>query len=110
LEQRHRPAPVGVAELPGWDGEESLEELLLLLVQQPMAALAPLIFERCRIAILSVGLDPVVDALPGYAEHPGDVGGGATMVELQDSESPPIQAGIARLLELTPEAPPLPGS
>ena len=32
------------------------------------------------------------------------------MVELQDGEGPPVQAGIPGLRELTPEAPPLPGS
>jgi hypothetical protein len=84
-----------VAELPGWDGEDRLQELLPLFVQQPMTALPPLIFERRRIAVLRVGPDPVVDALPGHAEHAGDVGGGATMLELQDGKGPPIQAGIA---------------
>jgi hypothetical protein len=58
---------------------------------------------------LRVESDPVVDALPGDAEHAGDVGGGATMVELQDGERPPEQAGIVGLRELTPKAPPLPG-
>jgi hypothetical protein len=101
---------VRVAELPGRDGEDSLQQTLSLFVQQRMTALAPLIFERRRIVGPRVDLDPVVDALPGYAEHVGDVSGGATMVEFQDGQGAPIQAGIAGFFELTPEAPPLPGS
>ena len=60
--------------------------------------------------VLGVSLDPVVDTLPGDSEHAGDVGGGATVVELQDGKGTPKQAGIPGLRELTPEAPPLPGS
>src|SRR5512135_64529 len=51
-----------------------------------------------------------IDTLSGDSEHAGDVGGRATMVELQDGEGPPEEAGIPGLSELTPEAPPLPGS
>src|SRR5262249_3333704 len=65
LEQWHGPARVWVAELPGWDGENSLQEPLSLFVQQPVTAVAPVIFQRRRIVVLRVGLDPVVDALPG---------------------------------------------
>jgi hypothetical protein len=58
---------------------------------------------------LGVGLDPVVDALPGHPEHAGDISGGAALVELQDGQGAPQQAGIQGLLELTPQAVALPG-
>jgi hypothetical protein len=84
--------------------------MLLLCIQQRVSPSAPLILEGRRIMVLHVGFDPIVDALPGYAEHTGDIGGGATMVELQDGQCPPEQARIAGLGELTAEALPLPGS
>jgi hypothetical protein len=57
-----------------------------------------------------VRLDPVVDTLPSYAEHAGDIDGAAAMVEFQDGEGPLEDAGIPSLCELTPETSPLPGS
>jgi hypothetical protein len=60
--------------------------------------------------VLGVRLDPVVDTLTGDSEHAVDVGGGASVVELQDDKGPPKQAGIPGLRELTPKAPPLSGS
>ncbi len=60
--------------------------------------------------VLGVRLDPVVDTLTGNSEHAGDVGGGASVVELQDGKGPPKQAGIPGFRELTPKALPLPGS
>jgi hypothetical protein len=110
LEQGHRPTRVRVAEIPGRDGEEGLEQVLLVFVQRRVATPACLAFERGRIVVLRISFDPIVDTLAGYTEHAGDVGGGATMVELQDGESPPKQASIAGLGELPAEAPPLPGS
>jgi hypothetical protein len=84
--------------------------MLLVFVQQRGTSPASLVLKRRGIVVLGVSLDPVVDTLPGYSEHAGDVGSGATMVELQDGKGPPKQAGIPGLCELTPEAPPLPGS
>jgi hypothetical protein len=101
---------VRVAELSGRDGEDGLQQILAVSVQQRVTALAAFILERRRIVVPRVHLDPVVDARPGHAEHAGDVGSGATMVELQDGEDSPIQASISRLREAAPEALPLPGS
>jgi hypothetical protein len=109
LEQRHRPARVRVAELSGRDGEDGLQQMLAGFVQQRVTPLAALILKRRGIVVPRVHLDPVVDALPGHAEHAGDVGGGATLVELQDGKGPSEEAGIPGLRELTPETPPLPG-
>jgi hypothetical protein len=84
--------------------------VLLVFVQQRVTSPASLILQGRGVVVLSVSLDPVVDALPGYSEHAGDVGGGATVVELQDGKRAPKEAGIPGLGELTAEAPPLPGS
>jgi hypothetical protein len=107
-EQGDRPARVRVAEIPGRDGEQGLQQVLLILVQRRAAPPASGILEGSGVVVLRVGLDPIIDTLPGHAEHPGDVSGRTTPVEFQDGECPPIQAGIVGLRELTPEAPPLP--
>jgi hypothetical protein len=83
--------------------------VLLVRVQQPVSSSASLVFKRGGIRVLGISLDPIVDTLACYAEHAGDVGCRATVVELQDGEGPPKQAGIPGLHQLTPEAPPLPG-
>lgn len=108
-EQGHRPADVRISEVLGRDGEEGLQQVLLVLIQQGMAPPAALVLEGCGVASLEVSPNPVIDTFSGDSEHAGDVGGGATMVELQDGEGPPEEAGIPGLRELMPEAPPLPG-
>jgi hypothetical protein len=109
LEQRHRPTRRRVAEILGRDGEEGFEQVLLVLIQHRVPPPARLVRQRGGVVPLQVGLDPVVDALPGDAEHPGDIGGWAAKVELQDGEGPPKEAGILGVGELTAEALPLPG-
>jgi hypothetical protein len=109
LEQGHRPTGRRVAEILGRDGEEGFEQVLSVLVQQRVAAPACFVRQGGGVAGLQVRLDPVVDALPGDAEHPGDVGGGAAKVELQDRKRPPVPAGIGGVRELTAEALALPG-
>jgi hypothetical protein len=109
-EQRHRPAYVRVTEVLGRGGEEGLQQVLLVLIQQGMTSPAWLVRKGRGVAALAVRPDPVIDALTGHPEHAGDVGSGATVVELQDGEGPPVEAGIVGLRELTTEAPPLPGS
>jgi hypothetical protein len=99
-----------VADLLGRDGQQALQQVLVVLVQQRTAPAASLVAQRRGVEGLGVSLDPVVDALAGHAKHPGDVGGGAATGELQDSEGTAKQAGVTRLGELAPEAPPLPGS
>jgi hypothetical protein len=84
--------------------------VLLVFLQQRGPPAAGQVLERGGIVVLGVDLDPGVDRLAGDAEHAGDIGGGAAMVELQDSQGLAEQAGIPGLWELTPEAPPLPGS
>jgi len=84
--------------------------VLLVFVQERVTSPAFLVLKRRGVVVLGVSLDPVVDTLPGYSEHAGDVSGGATMIELQDGKCPPKQAGIPGLRELTPQASPLPGT
>ena len=83
--------------------------MLLVLVQRPRTSPTGPVLEGCGVVVPGIGLDPVVDSLPGYAEHAGDVGGGATVVELQDSERPAKHADIPCLGELMPQSLPLPG-
>jgi hypothetical protein len=110
LEQRHRPAGVRVAKVLGRAGEEGLQQVPLVFVQQGRAPTTWLVLQEGRVEGLGVGIDPVVDALPAHAEHTGDVSGGAALVELQDGEGTPKEAGIRGVDELLPEAAPLPGS
>lgn len=55
------------------------------------------------------GRGPVVDALPGDTEHVGDLGGGATAVEFQHGQGPPVGASVSRLIELLTELTSVPG-
>jgi hypothetical protein len=109
FEQGQGPGRVRVAVILGGAGEEGLQQVFLVFIQQQVTPPAGSVLKGCGIVVLGVGLDPVVDGLPGDAEHAGDVGGGATMVEFQDSQRLSVQAGIPGLCELTPETSPLPG-
>jgi hypothetical protein len=84
--------------------------MLMIFVQQRGPPPTGLVLQRGWVVVLGVYLNPVVYRLPSHTEHAGDVGGGATVVEFQYSQSLPKQAGIPSLRELTPKAPPLPGS
>jgi hypothetical protein len=110
LEQRHRPARRRVAEVLRRDGQEGFQQVFLVFVEQRVPASAGLVRQRRRVAVLQVGLDPVVDALPGDAEHAGDVGGRAAEVELQDRQGAAIAARIRGVRELAAEPLPLPRS
>lgn len=81
----------------GRTGEEGLQEVLLVLIQRRVTPPTRLVLKGHGIVVLGVDLDPVVDGLPGDAEHAGDVGSGATMVELQDSQRLAVQASIPGL-------------
>jgi hypothetical protein len=109
LEQGQSPGRVRVAVILGGAGEEGLQQVRLVFIQQEVTPPAGSVLKGCGIVVLSVGLDPVVDGLPGDAEHAGDIGSGATMVEFQDGQRLAVQAGIPGLRELTPETSPLPG-
>jgi hypothetical protein len=82
--------------------------VLLVFVQRRVAPSSLFVVERRGVMVLEIRLDPVVDTLPGDAEHTGEVGGGAPRVELQDGQGAPEEAGIQGLRELTPETLSLP--
>jgi hypothetical protein len=84
--------------------------VLVVFIQRGVTPPAGLVLQCGGIVVLGVDADPGVDRLPGDAEHAGDVSGGATLIELQDSQGLAVQAGIPGLCELTSEASPLPGS
>ena len=108
-QQGHRPTGGRVAEVLGRDGEEGLQQVFLVLVEQRGPATAGLVGQRGGVAVAQVRRDPVVDALAGDAEHAGNVSGGAPEVELQDREGAAVEAGVRGASELTAELPPLPG-
>jgi hypothetical protein len=109
LEEPYGPIRVRVAEIFRRDGEERLQQMLLVFIQQRPTSPASLVLEGRGIVVLRVSLDPVVDTLPSRAEHASDIDGAAAMVELQNGKGPPEDAGIPGLRELAPEPPPLPG-
>jgi len=109
LKQRDRPAHVRAAQVLGREGQEGSQQMLVVFVQRPMTSRPLLVSERLGIMALGVGPDPVVDTLPGHAEHTGDVGSGAPLVELQDGQGAPQEAGVQGFLQLAPQAAPLPG-
>jgi hypothetical protein len=82
----------------------------VVFVQRPRTSRPLLVPQRLGVMALGVGPDPVVDALPGHAEHTGDVGCGAPLVELQDGQGAPQEARVQGLLQLAPQAASLPGS
>ena len=84
--------------------------MLVVLVQRPMTSRPFLVPQRPGVTALGIGPDPVVDTLPGHPEHTGDVGGGAPLVELQDGQGAPQEAGVQGFLQLAPQAASLPGS
>jgi hypothetical protein len=70
------------AKVLGRDAEESFEQMLVILIQQRAASSAGLLRQGGWVERLRVQFDPVVDALPGHAEHAGDVSRRASAVEL----------------------------
>jgi hypothetical protein len=109
-EQRHGPVHVRVAKFLRRGGQEGLQEVFGVLVQQRQVPVAPAIPQGGGVAGAGVRLDPVVDRLPGNAEHAGDVGGRAAVVELQDGQGSAEEANVLGGRELPPEAAPLPRS
>jgi hypothetical protein len=84
--------------------------VLLVFVQRRVPSPPWLVLERCRVMVLGVRFDPVVNALPGYAEHAGPIGDRTSVVELQHGKSAPQETGIQGFRELTPETLSLPRS
>jgi hypothetical protein len=109
LQQRHGPAYVRVAQVLGGASEEGFQQMLLVFVQQRGASSALFVLQCRGVVVLGIGLDPVVDTLPGCAQHPGDVGRGTAVVVLKNGQGTPKEAGIPGLRELTAEAVSLPG-
>jgi hypothetical protein len=109
LEQGDRPAHVWAAQVLGREGQEGPQQVLVILVQRPLTPRPLLVIQRLGVMALGVGPDPVVDALPGHPEHPGDVGRGAPLIEFQDGQGAPQEAGVQGFLQLAPQAAPLPG-
>jgi hypothetical protein len=98
------------AQVLGREGEEGLQQVLIVFIQRRMASPTFLIPQCLGVMALAVRLDPVVDALAGHPEHAGELGSGPPAVELQDGQSAPIEAGVRSLCELALQTTPVPGS
>jgi hypothetical protein len=109
LEQRDSPAGVGIVEILWRGSEQGGEQVFIVFVQQRRAPTAAGILEGGHLQGASVGIDPVGDALASHAEHIGDVGGGASLGEFQDSEGAAVQSDVPHLAELVLKLLPLPG-
>jgi hypothetical protein len=109
LEQGDRPAHVRAAQVLRREGQEGLQQMLVVLVQCTMTSRPLPVSQRLGVMALGVGPDPVVDTLPRHTEHTGDVSGGAALIELQNGQGTPQQAGVQGFLELAPQAASLPG-
>jgi hypothetical protein len=74
----------------------------LLVIAPPRRPARPVVVGQGEgVSRAGVGLDPVVDTLPGHAEQPSDVGRRAALVEFQDSQRPAVESGVRGLRELT---------
>jgi hypothetical protein len=93
-EQGDGPAHVRAAQVLGREGEEGLQQVRVVLIQRRVPSPPRLVPEGLGVMAVGVGLDPVVDTLPGHAEHAGDVRSGTPLVELQDGEGTPQEAGV----------------
>jgi hypothetical protein len=98
LEQGDGPAHVRAAQVLGREGEEGLQQVLVILVQRPVTSAPRLVRQGLGVMALGVRLDPVVDTLPGDPEHAGHLSGGAPLVELHDGQRAPQEAGVQGVL------------
>jgi hypothetical protein len=110
MQKGQGPTRVGVAQFLGGEGEEGLQQVQLVFVQERGTPPPFLILQRGGVEGLRVCRDPVMHTLPGHAKHPGDIGSGTAVVKLQNGQGTPEEAGIPGLQELTSETLPLPGS
>jgi hypothetical protein len=99
-----------IAEFLGRQGQQRLQQVLVIFVQQRMPSSTGLILQRRRVALLQVILDPVVNALSGHAEQACNLRGGPPLVELQDGQGAPQDASVQGLHTLTPQTLALPRS
>ena len=108
-QQRHRPAGGRVAQVLRRVGQQQPQPPLVTRRQQRRPPLPAGVGQGGRVEFVGVGGDPVVDALPGHAEHVGDVGYRPPAVVLQDGQRAAVEAHVVGLVELPPQAAALSG-
>jgi hypothetical protein len=108
LEQGDRPTHVRVAESLGRISQQRRQQVLFVFAQRRGASPSRLVLERRRVVGMDIDVNPVVNTLPGHAEHAGQVAGGAPVVEFQDGKRASEEARIAGFRELTLQALSLP--
>ncbi len=91
LKQRHCPGRVRVAKILGRTVQQAAQQALDALAQQRRPSRPLRVGQGGRVEGCGIGSNPVGDALASYAEHTGDVGGGATAVELKDGQGAAVQ-------------------
>jgi hypothetical protein len=97
-----------MAEVLGRPAHQGRQEALDLLGQDGRAAAPVLVGEHRRVRLAGEGGRPIVDALPGHAEHGGDVGGGPPPVEFRHGQGPPVGEGVGSGFEPLTETTALP--
>jgi hypothetical protein len=97
-----------ITEILGRLVHQGRQEAFGLLGQEGRTPTPVLVAEGRRVRFADEGRRPIVDALPGHAEHDGDVGGGPPPVEFQHGQGPPVRAGVGCGLELLTETTALP--
>jgi hypothetical protein len=107
LKQRHRPGGVRVAKILRRTVQQTAQQALDALAQQRRPPRPLRIGQGGRVEGCGIGSNPVGDALATHAEHPGNVGGGAATVELQDRQGAAVQPGVTGLGQLPLQTPAL---
>lgn len=97
-----------IAEILRGPAHQRREEFLSPLDQDGGTPAPVQITEYRGIRFTEEGRGPVMDALPGYTEHVGDLGAGPTAVEFQQCQGPSEGACVGRLIKLLAELTSLP--
>jgi hypothetical protein len=97
-----------IAEILRGPAHQQRQESFGLLGQEGRAPAAVHVAEHGRVRFTDEIRSPVVDTLPGDAQHVGDLGGGPAAVEFQHGQGPPVGASVGRFVELMTELTSLP--
>jgi hypothetical protein len=70
------------------------ENVLQVLGQQARARPAAVVAQCLGVAVVPVGVEPVVDAAPADPQEPGDLGDGLAVGDLEQRQRSLVQAGV----------------
>jgi hypothetical protein len=103
LQEGHGPVHRQVAELIGRLPQEGLQALAQFLGPAAGASGAFVIVQGRGVVVLGIGIDPVVDAAPGYAQQASDGSDGTPLAVFQDGQGSAMDSGIERPMQLALE-------